>query len=71
MARRYRRTGRYSRRLKTVKYSNETMCASKDVSGYTKMTLVATTTSSMTPDLYEILRLLGKERISKRFERFM
>lgn len=32
---------------------------------------VATTTSSMTPDLYEILRLLGKERIQKRFEKFM
>ena len=32
---------------------------------------VATTTSSMTPDLYEILRLLGKERIEKRFQRFM
>lgn len=44
MARRYRRTGRYSRRLKTVKYSNETMCASKDVNGYTKMTLIAATT---------------------------
>lgn len=32
---------------------------------------VATTTSSMTPDLYEILKLLGKERIKKRFEKFM
>ena len=32
---------------------------------------VATTTSSMTPDLYEILRLLRKERIEKRFEKFM
>ena len=32
---------------------------------------VATTTSSMTPDLYEILRLLGKEKIKNRFERFM
>ena len=32
---------------------------------------VATTTSSMTPDLYEILRLLGKERINNRFEKFM
>ncbi len=32
---------------------------------------VATTTSSMTPDLYEILKLLGKERIKNRFERFM
>ena len=28
---------------------------------------VAATTSSMTPDLYEILKLLGKERISNRF----
>jgi len=32
---------------------------------------VATTTSNMTPDLYEILRLLGKERIKARFNRFM
>jgi len=32
---------------------------------------VATTTSSMTPDLYEILRLLGKERIEKRFQKFI
>jgi len=32
---------------------------------------VATTTSSMTPDLYEILRLLGKDRIEKRFNKFM
>ena len=32
---------------------------------------VATTTSSMTPDLYEILRLLGHDRVAKRFERFM
>jgi len=32
---------------------------------------VATTTSSMTPDLYEILKLLGKERIEKRFNKFM
>lgn len=32
---------------------------------------VATTTSSMTPDLYEILKLLGKERIEKRFSKFM
>ena len=32
---------------------------------------VATTTSSMTPDLYEILRLLGKDRIEKRFQKFM
>ena len=32
---------------------------------------VATTTSSMTPDLYEILRLLGKDRIENRFQKFM
>ena len=31
---------------------------------------VAVTTSRMTPDLYEILRLLGKERIGKRIEKF-
>ncbi len=32
---------------------------------------VATTTSSMTPDLYEILKLLGKERIQKRFQKWL
>ena len=32
---------------------------------------VAATTSSMTPDLYEILKLLGKDRIISRFYRFM
>lgn len=31
---------------------------------------VALTSKSQTPDLYEILRLFGKERIIKRFERF-
>jgi len=30
---------------------------------------VALTTKSMTPDLYEIMKLLGKERIKQRFER--
>jgi len=30
---------------------------------------VAATTSSMTPDLYEILKLLGKNRIKERFQR--
>ena len=32
---------------------------------------VATTSSSQTPDLYEILKLLGKDRIKARFDRFM
>ncbi len=32
---------------------------------------VTATTSSMTPDLYEILKLLGKDRIISRFYRFM
>ena len=32
---------------------------------------VAATTSSMTPDLYEILKLLGKKRITQRFKKFM
>ncbi len=32
---------------------------------------VATTTSSMTPDLYEILKLLGTERIKNRFTKFI
>jgi glutamyl/glutaminyl-tRNA synthetase len=29
---------------------------------------VALTSKSMTPDLYEIMRLFGKDRIKKRFE---
>ena len=32
---------------------------------------VALTTSSQTPDLYELLRLIGKDRIEKRFSKFM
>ena len=32
---------------------------------------VAATTSAQTPDLYEILRLLGKDRIKARFDKFM
>lgn len=31
---------------------------------------VALTTKAMTPDLYEIMKLLGKERISKRYQNF-
>ncbi len=31
---------------------------------------VALTTSSMTPDLYELLKLIGKERINTRFSKF-
>jgi len=31
---------------------------------------VVLTTKSMTPDLYEIMRLLGKDRVSKRFKEF-
>ena len=30
---------------------------------------VGLTTSSMTPDLYELLRLIGKDRIIKRFSK--
>ena len=32
---------------------------------------VALTTSSQTPDLYELLRLIGKDRIKERFSKFM
>ena len=32
---------------------------------------VAATTSSITPDLYEILKLLGKEKVEKRFNKFI
>ena len=44
MARRYRRTGRYSRRLKTVKYSNETMCSSGDLAAGEAWPMIAATT---------------------------
>ena len=30
---------------------------------------VALTSSSMTPDLYELLRLMGKDRIKERFSK--
>lgn len=44
MARRYRRTGRYSRRLKTVKYSNETMSATAEMTTGNALVMVAATT---------------------------
>ena len=41
-----------------------------NVTDVTTVIRVALTTSSMTPDLYELLRLIGQERIQKRFEKF-
>ena len=41
-----------------------------NVTDVTTVIRVALTTSSMTPDLYELLRLIGKERVQKRFEKF-
>ena len=38
-----------------------------DVSTVIRVTL---TSSSMTPDLYELLRLMGKDRIKERFSKF-
>lgn len=43
MARRYRRTGRYSRRLKTVKYSNETASWSGDINTNYAINMIAGT----------------------------
>lgn len=41
-----------------------------NIADVTTVIRVALTTSSMTPDLYEILKLLGKDRILKRIEKF-
>ena len=41
-----------------------------NITDVTTVIRVALTTSSMTPDLYELLRLIGKERAMKRFEKF-
>lgn len=41
-----------------------------NIADVTTVIRVAVTTSSMTPDLYEILKLLGKDRILKRIEKF-
>ena len=38
------------------------------IADFSTIIRVAVTTKSMTPDLYEILRLLGKERINKRIK---
>lgn len=43
MVRRYRRTGRYSRRLKTVKYSNETASWAGNINGGGYVTMIAGT----------------------------
>ena len=40
-----------------------------NITDITTVIRVALTTKSMTPDLYELLRLIGKERITKRFEK--
>lgn len=40
-----------------------------DITDITTVIRVAATTSSTTPDLYEILKLLGKERIQQRFKK--
>ena len=32
---------------------------------------VALTKESMTPDLYEIMRILGKEKIERRYDKFI
>lgn len=40
-----------------------------DITDITTVIRVAVTTSSMTPDLYEILKLLGKDKIKQRFEK--
>lgn len=42
-----------------------------NVSDISTVIRVALTTKSMTPDLYELLKLLGKERISARFSKFL
>ena len=41
-----------------------------NITDVTTVIRVALTTSSMTPDLYELLKLIGNERTSKRFEKF-
>lgn len=41
-----------------------------NIADVTTVIRVALTTSSMTPDLYEILKLFGKDRILKRIEKF-
>ena len=42
-----------------------------NVSDIATVIRVALTTKSQTPDLYELLRLIGKDRIKARFEKFM
>lgn len=52
-------------------YKNNPDAYKGSVADVSTVIRVATTTSCMTPDLYEILRLLGKARIEKRFQKFM
>ena len=52
-------------------YKNNPDAYKGNVADISTVIRVATTTSSMTPDLYEILKLLGNERIKNRFQQFM
>lgn len=51
-------------------YKNNPELYKGNVADVTTVIRVALTTSSMTPDLYEILKLIGKDRIQKRFQKF-
>lgn len=58
----------YAREVKEYKENSENF---KGHIGDISLVLrIALTTKSMTPDLYDIMRLLGKERISKRYSTF-
>lgn len=52
-------------------YKNNPDAYKGSVADISTVIRVAVTTSSMTPDLYEILKLLGKDRIEKRISKFM
>lgn len=58
----------YASDMKAYKESPESFKG--NITDVTTVIRVALTTSSMTPDLYELLRLIGKDRIQKRFEKF-
>ncbi len=58
----------YSADMKAYKEKPEAYKGS--VADISTVIRVALTTRSMTPDLYELLKLLGKERIEKRFQKF-
>ena len=56
--------------MKSKAYKENPEVFKGNVADVSMVLRVALTTKSMTPDLYEIMKNLGKERILKRYQQF-